>query len=108
MLKEIDKNAILPNDLSSSLKRGLILSVSISSLDEKVTNMLEPGAIKPLQRLQLVKQLKQQGFLVGVNAIPLLPFISDTNTALEEIIAAAKAHEADYILAGSLTLFGKE
>jgi DNA repair photolyase len=82
----------------------VILSVSISTLDEKITNMLEPGASPPLQRLQLVKQLKEEGFLVGVNAIPVLPFISDTEQELEKIIAAAKEHHADYILVGGLTL----
>jgi len=106
LLKEIDTNAILPPDLQHSLKRGVILSVSISTLDEKITNMLEPGAFPPLQRLQLVKQLKEEGFLVGVNAIPVLPFISDTEQELEKIIAAAKEHHADYILVGGLTLFG--
>lgn len=44
--------------------------------------------------------------MAGVNAIPLLPFISDTEEEMEKIIAAAKAYEADYVLAGGLTLFG--
>jgi DNA repair photolyase len=106
LLKEIDKTAILPDDLKEKLKRGLILSVSVSSLDEKVSDMLEPGAAPPLRRLELVKQLKREGFLVGVNAIPVLPFISDTEDGLEKIIAAAKEYDADYILVGGLTLFG--
>jgi DNA repair photolyase len=106
LLKEIDKAAILPDDLKQTLGRGVILSISISTLNKKISNMLEPGAATPLQRLQLVKQLKKQGFLVGVNAIPLLPFISDTEEELEKIIIAAKENNADYILIGGLTLFG--
>lgn len=106
LLKEIDTAAILPEDLKETLARGLILSVSISSLDEKVSDMLEPGAAPPLQRLELVKRLKKDGFLTGVNAIPLLPYISDTEEELEKIIAAAKEYGADYILTGGLTLFG--
>ena len=106
LLKEIDRTAILPGDLKDSLKRGVILSVSVSTLDEKISNMLEPGAALPLQRLELLKELKQQDFLAGVNAIPLLPFISDSEEELEKIIIAAKEHEADYILIGGLTLFG--
>jgi DNA repair photolyase len=108
LLKQIDKMAILPGDLKEKLNRGVILSVSVSTLDEKISNMLEPGAASPLQRLVLVRQLKQEGFLVGVNAIPILPFISDTEESLETIIAAAKEHDADYILVGGLTLFGSE
>jgi DNA repair photolyase len=105
LLKQIDKAAILPPDLAP-LKSGLILSASVSTLDESITDMLEPGAAPPSQRLQLVSELKREGFLVGVNAIPLLPYISDKEEELEKIISAAKEHGADYILAGGLTLFG--
>jgi len=106
LVKKIDQAAILPHNLQDTLKRGVILCVSISTLDEKITNTLEPGATSPLQRLQLVKRLKEEGFLVGINAIPVLPFISDTDQELEKIISAAKECHADYILVGGLTLFG--
>ena len=78
----------------------------MSRMEENICNMLEPGAAKPLERLQVVQQLKAAGFLVGVNAMPLLPFISDTDEEMEQVIAAAKEHGADYILTGGLTLFG--
>jgi DNA repair photolyase len=108
LLKQIDTAAILPDDLKDTLKRGVILSVSISSLDESICNMLEPGAAKPLERLKMVQQLKAEGFLTGVNAMPILPFINDTEEELEKLIAAAKEYGAGYILVSGLTLFGKE
>jgi len=108
LLKQIDKSAILPDDLKIKLGHGTILSVSISTMSETIANMLEPGAIPPLQRLQLVQELKNESFLVGVNAIPVLPLISDTETELEKIISGAKGFNADYILVGSLTLFGND
>ena len=37
----------------------------------------------------------------------MLPFISDTEEELENIISAAKEYGADYILVGGLTLFGE-
>jgi DNA repair photolyase len=108
ILKEIDKAAILPIDLKDKLQHGVILSVSISTLDERISAILEPGAIPPLERLYLVSQLKEQRFLTGVNAMPLLPFISDTEEALTELINAAKKHNSDYLLAAGLTLFGND
>ena len=39
VLKEIDKNAILPPDLREKLKRGVIISFSFSSLDEKLARI---------------------------------------------------------------------
>jgi DNA repair photolyase len=108
LLKEIDKTAMIPADLQDKINHGVLLSVSISTMNEKISSMLEPGAAPPLQRFELIKQLKEQGFFAGVNAIPVLPFISDTEEELEKIISAAKDHDADYILIGGLTLFGKE
>lgn len=108
LLKEIDKKAILPEDLKITLGRGAILSVSLSSMDPTICQTLEPGAIPPSERLQLLRQLKEEGFLAGVNAIPTLPFISDTEEELVKIIESAKQHQADYILVGGLTLFGNE
>lgn len=108
LLKQIDEKAILPDDLRTTLKRGVIISFSFSTLDEKMAKRLEPGAASPGKRLETLQETKGAGFLCGVNAIPLLPFISDTDEELEKMIAAAKQYGADYILAGGLTLFGNE
>ena len=108
LLKQIDQTAIFPTDLRNRLNRGLILSVSISTMDEKISNTLEPGACTPSERMRILQELKKQDFLVGVNAIPILPFISDTEEEMEKIISAAAEHGADYILVGGLTLFGSE
>jgi DNA repair photolyase len=108
LLKEIERTAILPDDLQNKLPGGLILSISVSTLNEKISQMLEPGAAAPAERIELVRELKQEGFLVGINAIPLLPYISDTEEEMEKIISAVKNSGADYILTGGLTLFGHE
>lgn len=108
LLKKIDAAAILPEDLKRELNRGVILSVSVSTMNESISNTLEPGAAAPLKRLEILRALKSEGFLAGVNAMPVLPYISDTKEELEKIIAASKLYGADYILVGGLTLFGKE
>lgn len=108
LLKQIDEKAILPEDLQSSLERGVIISFSFSTLDEQLARQLEPGAPKPQSRLETLEQTATNGFLCGVNAMPLLPFISDTDEELEKIIAAAKQYRADYILTSGLTLFGND
>ncbi len=108
LLKGIDKAAILPDDLKDKVKRGVILSVSVSTMNEQIANMLEPAAAKPFERMKIVRELKREGFLTGVNTIPVLPFISDTDEELEKIISSSKEFGADYMLTGSLTLFGNQ
>jgi DNA repair photolyase len=107
LLKEIDKNAILPADLKSKLKRGVIISFSISTLDEKLAKILEPGAPKPIEKLETMKKCKEEGFFTGVCFIPVLPFLSDSEEQIEEVIKLVKEYGVDFIFVGSLTLFGK-
>lgn len=108
LLKQIDETAILPADLQTSLKRGVIISFSISTLNESLADQLEPGAPSPRERLDTMRICSQNGFLTGLNAMPLLPFISDTESELEKVVIAAKEYGAHYILAGGLTLFGNK
>ncbi len=108
LLKQIDEKAILPDDLKQSLNRGVIISFSLSTLNEQLAKQLESGAPSPRQRLETLKQCAENGFLCGVNAMPLLPFISDTDEELEMIVASAKQHGAKYILTSGMTLFGED
>ena len=108
LLQQIDKKAILPGDLQVKLKRGAVISFSLSTLDEKISTLLEPGAPTPLQRLETMKAVCDAGLLTGLNALPLLPFLSDTDEALAAIAQSAKEYGAAYLLAGGLTLFGDQ
>jgi len=107
LLKQIDKNAILPDDLKPKLKHGVIISTSISTLDESQAKILEPGAPTPKERLETMQKCKEEGFFTGVNFIPVLPFISDSEEQLDGMLKTAKDYGADFVFVGGLTLFGK-
>lgn len=106
ILKKIDENARLPKDLEQKLDHGVIISFSISTLDEKLAKILEPGAPKPTERLETMKKFKEAGFLTGVCFIPVLPFLSDSEEQLDEMVKTAAEYGADFCLIGALTLFG--
>jgi DNA repair photolyase len=108
LLKQIDANAILPEDLKQDPGRGVIISFSFSTLDEKMAKQIEPGAPAPQKRLETLKLCSDNGFLCGVNAMPLLPYISDIEEEIEKIVIAAKQYGANYILMAGLTLFGND
>ncbi len=106
VLEEIDKVAILPEDLQGKLRHGAIISFSLSTLDEEIARIFEPGAPSPVERLRVMKKCKDNNFFVGLNFIPVLPFLSDEREQLEEMIKTAKDVGADYVFVGVLTLFG--
>ena len=106
LLREIDRSAILPKDLQGKLNHGVILASSFSTLDERLAKIFEPAAPSPAERLEMLAACKQSGLFVGANFIPLLPFLSDSESHIDEMIRAAKRHNVDYVLASGLTLFG--
>ncbi|MEO7992278.1 MAG: radical SAM protein [Chryseolinea sp.] len=106
LLHQIDRCAILPNDLKLSLGRGTIISFSFSTLDDGIAKIFERGATKPSIRLKTLSKTIQDGFYSGVSLMPLLPFISDTREHLDVLFSAFKKSNVKYILPATLTLFG--
>ncbi len=106
LLAEVAEKAVLPRDLEGSLP-GVAVTVSISTLDEEVARIFEPGAPPPEDRLGAVGELAAAGVRAGVAYIPVLPFISDSERDVAEMVAAAREAGADYVFVGALTLHGE-
>ncbi|MDR2967923.1 MAG: radical SAM protein [Methanobacteriaceae archaeon] len=105
ILEKINQNSILPDDIGN-LKSKVLVTFSFSTLDEKIANLFEKSAPNIKRRIKAMKTLKNKKFLVGVSLMPLLPYISDTEVAIDEILAKFKDIGCDYLFGGSLTLFG--
>jgi len=108
LLREIDEKAIFPSDLKGKLARGVIINFSISTLDEKLAKILELGAPSPKERLETMQKCKEEGFFAGISYIPVLPYLSDSEEELDNMIKTAKEHGADFVFIGALTLFGNK
>ena len=106
VLKEIDKNAILPVDLRDKLKHGVLITFSFSTLDEDIRRIFEFNAPSIEERLNAIKELKDFGFYCGIAFMPLLPFITDSEKQIEEMVKVAKKLNVDYVFFGDLTLYG--
>ena len=106
ILSDIDKAAILPEDLATPLGRGVILSFSFSTIDDAVGSIFEPGATKPSLRLETVQKALNHGFLTGISMMPLLPFISDTTAHLSLLFTTFQKLNVNYVLPATITLFG--
>lgn len=105
ILEKINQTAILPRDIEN-LKSKVIVTFSFSTLDEKIAYLFEKSAPSIKRRIKAIKTLKNEEFLVGVSLMPLLPYISDSEVAIDEMIRNFKEIGCDYVFGGSLTLFG--
>ena len=87
----VTKSALVERDLDllTEMARLNLVSVSISvtSLDSKLSRILEPRAASPERRLRTVRTLAAAGVPVRVNVAPIIPFINEPE--IEAIIDAA-------------------
>ena len=81
---------------------------SISNLDPAVKSAFEPRSPGVKRRLQAMQALAEAGIYTGTAMMPVIPFVGDDKTHLEEVIAATKDHGGQCVLSGGLTMSGAQ
>ena len=82
----------------------LTVHVSLITVDRDLARRLEPRAPTPEARLRAIARLRANGIEVGVNAMPVLPGITDAPEMIEDVVRAVKAADASYLGACALRL----
>ena len=99
----ITKSILVLNDLDILKKINRIfaaVSFTITTTDDELASILEPGASLPSERYNAMKTLSENGISVGISLMPILPYIEDNVENITSIIE--KAHQAGvkYIVPG--------
>ncbi len=76
------------------------VSFTLTTVDDGLAHILEPGAPLPSARLRAMAALAARGITVGVTLMPVLPFIEDTAESVTAVLTTAHAHGARYALIG--------
>jgi DNA repair photolyase len=84
--------------------RGALVSMSFSSVNDRISALFEPGVPPPSRRLQTLRRLKREGIACGMFLVPVIPFVTDTPEALDESVRAARDAHLDYAAFGGMTL----
>ena len=80
------------------------VSVSIATLDEAVSDRLEPGVAPPRHRLRAIRMLTDAGIAAGVALAPVLPGLTDAPRSLAAVLAAAREAGATHAWSNILNL----
>ncbi len=78
--------------------------MTITTLDPALSRLVEPGTPPPAQRLATLRRLSDAGIPTGVSIAPILPGITDSAEAIEEVAAAARTYGATALWGGPLRL----
>jgi DNA repair photolyase len=99
----VTKNALLVRDLDvlqPMAELGVVsVSLSITTLDDKLARRLEPRTSRPAARLRTIRELRAAGIRVNAMVAPIIPGLNDSE--IPQVLAAvadAGANSAAYIL----------
>ena len=71
---------------------------SVGSVDPELWRTVEPGTPAPTRRLDAVRKLNEAGIACGVLMAPIIPFLSDSDEAMEETVRAIAASGATHVM----------
>ena len=83
------------------------IGITITTGDERLARFLEPGAPSSEERFSTVREIKERcpEIQTGVNFIPIVPFLCDSEENLKQVVAGTSEAGADFLLfGGGMTL----
>jgi DNA repair photolyase len=83
------------------------IAVTVTTVDEKLSFLLEPLASSPEKRFSVLREFKDTVAVTGLHMMPILPFLTDSSQNLEKILYLASECKVDYALPGILYLRGE-
>jgi DNA repair photolyase len=87
-----------------SERSSITIHMTVTTLHTRLARMLEPRAPRPDLRLEAVSKLREAGISVGVNAMPILPGLTDREDDLDALVRAARDAGAQWLAANVLFL----
>lgn len=73
---------------SISRKTKCVVQITLTTSDEDLCRILEPGVCTTKRRIEVLRILKEEGISTLVWMTPILPFLNDTKENIEEILDA--------------------
>ncbi|MCK4757865.1 MAG: hypothetical protein KAS67_05395 [Thermoplasmata archaeon] len=104
----LTKNKLVLRDLdllkliNESSKATVAMSIAFDS--DEVQKIFEPNASPTSERFETLVALHKEGIHTGIWAMPLLPWIADTDENMDAIFMRAKKAGVEWMLADGLTL----
>lgn len=78
-------------------QNNVIVKFTITTAKDDLSRLIEPYASLPSQRLAAIKELSANGIFVGIMMNPVLPFLTDNEESIKELVRLAYTSGAKFI-----------
>ena len=86
----LTKSALVLRDLDVFAGHPASIGITLTTLDERLRELWEPGAASVQERLAVIKAARDAGLQTSVMFGPLLPFLSDSQAAIDALLGAGR------------------
>lgn len=93
----LTKSDLILRDMDVFAGRPAQIGITLTTLDERLREIWEPGATCIRERLRVIEAASQAGVLTGVMFAPLLPFLSDSRKSIDALLQWAADMKIDHI-----------
>jgi DNA repair photolyase len=98
----LTKSALILRDLDIFVRGDARVGVTVTTPDEDLAAVWEPGAATVAQRFRILAEARKAGLETGIMLGPLLPFLSDTEQSLDVLFELAAGCEVNVIWVDTL------
>lgn len=86
-------------------KADTILKFTITTADDNLSKKIEPGVCVSSERFKAMKKLDDEGIFVGTLLTPILPYITDSEENIKNVIRLSAENGAKFVFSmGGVTL----
>ena len=86
-------------------KADIILKFTITSADDELSRKIEPNVCASSERFKAMKKLSNEGLFVGTLLTPIIPFITDSEENIRQVIKLSYENGAKFVFSlGGVTL----
>lgn len=104
----LTKSTIVVRDIDILQKLHKVrVSFTITTVDEPIRKVFEPGAPSAEKRFKGMRTLSQAGISTSVFVAPVLPYLSDSDDTLNEIFRSSRLCNAQYVMFDTLNPYPK-
>ncbi len=104
----LTKSTLVLRDIDVLKKlRDISIGFSIPINVDKISSLLEKRASPPSERFKAIKILSEEGFQTWVFVAPTLPYFSDSNESMEELLFHSKISGANHVLFDTFQAYPK-
>ncbi len=100
----LTKSALSRRDLDLLATGNVDFGVTVTTLDPHLARIIEPGASAPVERLDVLAEVKNKSIRNYAFVGPLLPFLTDTEESITSLLKAIKDIGVDHFYVDKLNL----